>query len=98
MGSIKVDAEHLFSLGAVCQQEAGALSTGRPEPPAGPIFQATTGAVSDVSAMASRAENLISVRLRTTGHAVVKAATRLVMSDDGSRDRMEAVGAEATAI
>lgn len=98
MGSIRADVDGLFTVGAVCQQEAESLSVGHRELHSGPAYQATTGAVEGVFAMAGRAENLISLRLRTTGHIIVKSAMHLASCDDTSRERVSTVAIGATAI
>ena len=98
MGLIKASVDRLFALGAVCQQQAEALSIGRAGLQNGPSFQETTSAVDGVLAMASRAENLMSVRLHTTGHTVVGAAVRLANCEEISRRRISAVGTMPTVI
>lgn len=91
MEPIKVDIDGLAVLGAVCKREAEALSD-YGEVEVGPAHQATTTAVDGVLRMAGRVENLISMRLRVTGHTVIRAAERLADCEGASRRQIEAVG------
>jgi hypothetical protein len=92
MDSIEADVDGLSALGALCIREAEALTADRPTSQAGPVFQATTGAVDAALAMADRAATLIGLRLRVTGHAIVSAADRLATSDTTSCELIAAVG------
>jgi hypothetical protein len=91
MESIEADIDGLSALGAVCKREAEALRVIRPLPVIGSRFQATTIAIDSVLKMTDRAENLISMRLRVTGHTIVSAAGRLANCDSTSRERIAAV-------
>lgn len=73
--SIKADVDGLFALGAGCMHVAEALSPDRAAPQRGPNFQTTTAAIDGVALMADRANNLICMRLRVTGHAIVDAGS-----------------------
>lgn len=97
MEPIKVDVDGLAALGAVCKREAEALSVDRGEVEVGPSYQATTTAVHGVLRMAGRADNLITMRLRVTGHTIVRAADRLADCEGASRREVEAVGAAVVA-
>jgi hypothetical protein len=96
MESIEGDVDGLSLLGAECERRAEVLSAHCSNQPCGPAFQATSTAVEDVLAIASRAGNLISMRLRVTGHAVVEAADRLADCDSRSRARIAAIGGTPT--
>lgn len=93
MGSIEADVEGLAALGGLCQAAADGLGSGSgsPAPQHSPAFQPTTRAVDDVLTMAGGAENLIGVRLRVTGHAIVIAADRLANCEDTSRARIAGI-------
>lgn len=91
MELIKVDIDGLSALGAVCKREAEALSVFRPLPEIGSSFQATSVALDGVLKMTDRAQNLISMRLRVTGHTIVNAAGRLANCENTSRERVAAV-------
>jgi hypothetical protein len=91
MESISVDIDGLSALGAVCKREAEALSVFRPAPETGSSFQATSTATDSVVKMTDRAQNLISMRLRVTGHTIINAAGRLANCDNTSRERIAAV-------
>lgn len=94
MDSIKADVDGLSAFGAMCQRTAEQLG-GIPVPQLGPHFQATSAAVQGVMTTASRAENLISVRLQVTGHTIGTAANRLAHCDSTSREEISVVGDEA---
>jgi hypothetical protein len=98
MESIRVDVDGLSALGAVCRREAEALSVDRPVPQAGRSFQATTMAVDGLVRTAGRAENLISMRLRVTGHTILIAADRLANCENTSREQIVGVGSGMAAI
>ena len=91
MELIEADIDGLSALGAVCKREAEVLSVFRPVPATGSSFQATTTAIDSVLKMTDRAQNLISMRLRVTGHTIVSAAGRLANCEDTSRERIAAI-------
>jgi len=91
MELIKVDVDGLLALGAVYKRESEALSAFRPVPEMGSSFQATSTAIDTVVKMTDRAQNLISMRLRVTGHTIINAAGRLANCDNTSRERIAAV-------
>lgn len=88
--SIKADVDGLFALGTVCKQLAEALSIDHATQRCGPSFQATAAATDGVAMMADRADNLICMRMRVTGHAIVDAGSRLAECDNASRERIVA--------
>jgi hypothetical protein len=88
---IEADIDGLLALGAVCKRESEALSVFRPVPEMGSSFQATSTAIDSVVKMTDRAQNLISMRLRVTGHTIINAAGRLANCDNTSRERIAAV-------
>jgi hypothetical protein len=88
---IEADIDGLSALGAVCKREAEALSVFRGAPEMGSGFQATATAIDGVQKMTDTAQNLISMRLRVTGHTIVTAAGRLASCEDTSRERIAAV-------
>jgi hypothetical protein len=88
---IEADIDGLSALGAVCKREAEALSVFRPVSEAGSSFQPTSTAVDGVLKMTDRTQNLISMRLRVTGHTIVNAAGRLANCENTSRERITAV-------
>lgn len=96
MDSITVDVDGLTALAGVCHREGEMLSVGQPVPQAGPSFQATTAAVNRVVDLVGRADGLISVRLRVTGHKIAAAADRLARCDAKSSDQIASVGEELT--
>jgi len=95
MDSIKADVDGLSAFGSICQRAAEHLAGRGPAAPGGPSFQATSSAVDDVMTTARDTDNLIAVRLRVTGHAVVTAAQRLAGCDSTSRERIATVGDRA---
>lgn len=97
MESIKVDVGGLSALSGVCHREAERLVIGRRDWQEGPNFQATNAAVDQVAATARRAESLISVRLRVTGHKFATAAEWLSEREAASRQQIAAVSDELTA-
>lgn len=92
--SIKADVDGLFALGAGCMHVAEALSPDRAAPQRGPNLQTTTAAIDGVALMADRANNLICMRLRVTGHAIVDAGSKLADCDNASRERITAIADE----
>jgi hypothetical protein len=88
---IEADIDGLSALGAVCKREAEALSAFRPVTETGNSFQPTSTAIDSVLKMTDRAHNLISMRLRVTGHTIVNAAGRLANCEDTSRERIAAL-------
>jgi hypothetical protein len=96
--TIRADVDGLFAFGAACKRSAEALSAGHPAQQSGPSFQSSTAAVEAVLTLAGRAENLISMRLRVTGHAVVSAGNRLAECDSASSERIATVGDAPTVL
>ena len=91
MERIEADIDGLSALGAVCKREAEALCVFRPVSEVGSTFQPTSTAIDTVLKMTDRAQNLISMRLRVTGHTIVNAAGLLANCDNTSRERITAV-------
>ena len=91
MESIKVDVDGLSALSGVCHREAERLIAGRRDSHEAPNFQATSAAIGHVAATARRAESLIGVRLRVTGHRFATAAERFAEREETSRQQMAAV-------
>jgi hypothetical protein len=88
MESIKVDVDGLSALSGVCQREAERLVAGRRDWYEGLNFQATNAAIGRVAATARRAESLISVRLRVTGHKFATGAEWLSEREAASRQQI----------
>lgn len=95
MDSIKADVDGLLAFGSMCQHAAEQLASRGPAVPGGPGLQATSSAVDEVMTTAKDTDNLIALRLRVTGHAIVTAAQRLAECDSTSRERIATVGDQA---
>ena len=97
MESIEADLDGLIALGGACQREADGLRVIRGQLQDSPSFQSTSVAMQKISAVVSRAETLISVRLQVTGHKFATAAEWLGARESTSRREIAATGDELTA-